>query len=70
MRRIQIHLEDEVDEALAREARRRGSSKAALIREVLRTGFPAPGEDPVDALVGAGDGQAVDDIDEASYGRR
>lgn len=70
MRRIQIHLEDEVDEELAHEARRRGLSKAALIREVLRSGFAGPGEDPVDPLVGAGDGESVTDIDEAVYGRR
>ena len=35
MRRIQIHLEEELDEALARDARARGISKAALIREYL-----------------------------------
>ena len=35
VRRIQIHLEDDLDEALARQALDRGVSKAALIREYL-----------------------------------
>ena len=35
MRRIQIHLEEEIDEALARQARQRAIPKAALIREYL-----------------------------------
>jgi ribbon-helix-helix CopG family protein len=35
VRRIQIHLEDELDEALARQALDRGIAKAALIREYL-----------------------------------
>jgi Ribbon-helix-helix protein, copG family len=35
MRRIQVHLEEELDEALARQALDRGIAKAALIREYL-----------------------------------
>ena len=68
MRRIQIHLEDETDEALAVEASRRGISKAALIRELVRQGFAGPGTDPVDAVIGMGDGNPVDDIDHVLYG--
>jgi hypothetical protein len=35
VRRIQLHLDDELDEALARQALDRGIAKAALIREYL-----------------------------------
>jgi predicted transcriptional regulator len=35
MRRIQIHLHEDLDEALAEQARDRRISKAALIREYL-----------------------------------
>ncbi|MDQ3538792.1 MAG: ribbon-helix-helix domain-containing protein [Actinomycetota bacterium] len=68
MRRIQIHLDDAVDDRLAVEARRRSLSKAALIRLLIRQGFPQGGKDPVDAVIGMGDGEAVDDIDAAVYG--
>ncbi|GIU91153.1 MAG: antitoxin VapB20 [Acidimicrobiia bacterium] len=68
MRRIQIHLEEDVDDALAAEAARRGISKAALIRELVRQAFPGPSRDPVEAVIGAGDGEPVDDIDRVLYG--
>jgi hypothetical protein len=68
MRRIQLHLEEALDDALADEANRRGVPKAALIRELLRQGFPTSCEDPVDTVIGAGDGEPVDDIDAVLYG--
>ena len=69
MRRIQIHLDDTVDDRLAVEARRRSLSKAAFIRLLIRQGFPQDPEDPVDAVIGTGDGEGVDDIDATVYGR-
>ena len=72
MRRIQICLEEELDEALQSESARSGKSRAALIRECVRERFrPARGriEDPLNALVGSVDAEPVDDIDEVIYGR-
>lgn len=68
MRRIQIHLEEETDQALAAEAARRGISKAALIREMVRQAFTRPGRDPMEGVIGAGDGEPADDIDRVLYG--
>jgi len=69
VRRIQIYLDESTDRRLAAEAARRGVSKASLIRQLVDRGFPEQRVDPIDALVGAGDGEPVDDIDEAIYGR-
>lgn len=66
---MQIHLDDTVDDRLAIEARRRSMSKAALIRLLIRQGFHQGADDPVDAVIGMGDGEAVDDIDATVYGR-
>ncbi|CAN5661458.1 hypothetical protein BH24ACT14_BH24ACT14_10850 [soil metagenome] len=44
-------------------------SKAAFIRLLIRQGFPQDPEDPVDAVIGTGDGEGVDDIDATVYGR-
>lgn len=68
MRRIQIHLDEEVDDQLAGQARERGLSKAALIRQLISVGSTQSATDPLDALVGAGDGDPVDDIDAVVYG--
>ncbi len=44
--------------------------KAALIRLLLRDGVAGPcGNDPLDAVIGRGDGHPVDDIDAAIYVR-
>ena len=70
MKRLQISIEEELDDALAVEAARRGTSKAALIREFVRErlgGGPAS-SDPMAALVGDIDAEAGD-IDEVVYGR-
>ena len=70
MRRIQIYLEEEVDDALAAEAVRRGTSKAALIRTAVAYRFgPLPGldADPISKLVGSVDIEPAD-IDEVVYG--
>ena len=73
VRRIQIHLDEELDEALARDAHERGISKAALIREYLarhvttRRGTGDAG----DRLIGAYDGARDESerIDDLLYGR-
>lgn len=71
MRRIQIYIDEEVDDALRAEAARSGRSKAALIRECVseRIARSESQEDPLTALVGSVDADPVDDIDEVIYGR-
>jgi hypothetical protein len=68
MKRLQIYIDEEQDEALAILAARTGTSKAALIREFVadRLGTTAQG-DPLDGLVGSVD---VDpgEIDDVVYG--
>jgi len=73
MRRIQIHIEDELDLAAEAEAARRGISKAALIRESLAERLSihdAASRDPWEAMVGWLDDEPIEDIDEVVYGRR
>jgi hypothetical protein len=73
MRRIQLHLDEELDEALAREASRRREPKAKLIRDYLWGHVDASGGDagdPLDELVGLSDGPPLDDgeaIDDVVY---
>jgi hypothetical protein len=66
MRRIQIYIEEQLDEQLGSEAARAGVSKAALIREAvaLRYGDSAQLADPLDGLVGSLDIEPgkVDDV--------
>lgn len=71
MRRIQIHIDEELDEAVATQAAREGVSKAALIRSFIarEVQFPTPpSEDPWDAITGWLDDDPVDDIDDVIYG--
>jgi Ribbon-helix-helix protein, copG family len=73
MRRIQIHIDEELDAAVAAEAARRGISKAALIRSCVARELGAiapPPEDPWDAMIGWLDDDRVDDIDDVLYGPR
>lgn len=67
MRRIQLYFDEETDDALAAEATRRGTSKAALVRELVRQGFQRPGRDPIEDIIGISDGDDVADIDAAVY---
>lgn len=68
MRRLQISIDEELDEALAVEAARRHISRAALIREFVRERLrPQPEADPFASLVGDIDDDAGD-IDEIVYG--
>ena len=65
MKRLQIMIEEELDEALANAARKEGVSKAALIRRyVARELKPLPPlhEDPLWELVGMDEGQPDDSI--------
>jgi hypothetical protein len=65
-------IEEDLDDALAREAAREGTSKAALIRRFVRERIkplPPLEEDPLWEMVGADPhAEPVDDIDEFLYG--
>jgi hypothetical protein len=69
VKRLQFYIEPEHDEALAMEAARTGSSKAAIIRRLVAQHAMATGEpDPVDALIGEFEGDPGD-VDDVVYGR-
>lgn len=71
MRRIQIYLEEDLDEALQVESAGSGRSKAELIRECVAARYQAlraVSEDPLDALVGRFDVDPAE-VDDVVYGR-
>lgn len=71
MRRIQIYIAEEVDDALEATAARTGRSKAALIRECVAEHYAAAvavEHDPISSLVGSVDVEPTD-VDEVVYGR-
>jgi hypothetical protein len=70
MRRIQIHIDEALDDAAEVEAARRGLSKAALIRASLArelAGEKPPDADPWHALTGWLDDGHVEDLDAVIY---
>ncbi len=70
MRRIQLYLDSETDEALSVAAARQGVSRSALVRESVRASLACCEEavsDPLDALVGSIDVGSDDDIDSVIY---
>ncbi len=71
MKRLQISIDEDLDDELAAEAARRRTSKAALIREYVRAHLrpaPASRRDPMAKLIGDIDDDAGD-IDALVYGR-
>lgn len=68
MKRLQISIDEALDEALSIEAARRKVSKAFLIREYVRERLGREGDkNPFDELVGDIDDEAGD-IDRVVYG--
>lgn len=68
MKRLQIYIDEAVDEELGRRAMRDGTSKAALIRAYVADRLQVgPKRDPLDALVGRYDAEPGP-IDELVYG--
>jgi hypothetical protein len=68
MKRLQIYIQEELDEALAAEAARTRTSKAALIRQYVGERIAGKsGRDPLDELVGIYD-EEPGDIDATVYG--
>jgi hypothetical protein len=71
VKRLQIMIEEDLDAALARQARRERVSKAALIRRYVRerlAPLPALHEDPLWDFAGGSDAEPVEDIDGFLYG--
>ena len=70
VKRLQIMIEEDLDAALARQARRERVSKAALIRRYVRerlAPLPPLHEDPLWEFAGGSDAEPVEDIDEFLY---
>jgi plasmid stability protein len=69
MKRLQIMLDEELDEALGQRAARDGVSKASIIRECVRAWLkplPPLDSDPITRMVGADDVEPAD-IDDIVY---
>ena len=69
MKRLQIYIDQQLDDELAVRARRANTSKAALIREAVRRsmGEPTPPVDPFRDWIGGSDA-APAPVDEVIYG--
>ena len=69
MKRLQIYIDEELDDELAVRARRAHTSKAALVREAVRRsiGDPLPKLDPFREWIGGSDA-APAPVDEIVYG--
>jgi hypothetical protein len=72
VKRLQIMIEEDLDAALGRQARREGASKAALIRRFVRERLrvlPPLEEDPLWDLVGMSEGSPDESsrVDEVVY---
>jgi hypothetical protein len=61
MKRLQIYIEEELDDALASRARRTHTSKAALIRDAVRRsiGEPEPTVHPFRDWIGGSDAESA-----------
>lgn len=70
MKRIQLYMDDDLDDALSAKAFRLGISRSALVRDAVRLSLRAdsgsPG-DSVDELIGWLDVEPEDDIDSVIY---
>ncbi len=71
MKRLQIYIGEDLDDALAVEAVRQKTSKAALIRRFVseRLGRGPTDADPLAEWIGGGDWEP-ESIDDVVYGKR
>ena len=67
MKRLQIYIEEDLDEALAVEAAKQQTSKAALIRRFVAERLDRKRHDPLDDLVGDLDIEPAS-VDDVVYG--
>ena len=64
-----MYIDEDLDDEAEREAARRGTTKAALIRRGLRAELGwRPRRDPIDDLVGASLADPAESIDSVVYG--
>ena len=71
MRRIQLYMEPDIDDALTAAAAKRGISRSALMRDAVRALLGTETDelaDPLDSLAGRFDVEPSDDIDAVIYG--
>ena len=71
MRCIQLHLEDDIDDALTAEAARLRTSRSELVRDAVRSSLKGRldrSPDAVDELVGSLEVEPDDDINSVIYG--
>lgn len=71
MRRIQLYLDEDMDDALTAQAAKLGTTRSALVRDAVRTSLVADLQtavDPVDDLIGWLDVEPDDDVDAVIYG--
>ena len=71
MRRIQLYLDADVDDALTTQAAKLGTTRSALVRDAVRASLGADLHavaDPADDLIGCLDIEPDDDIDAVIYG--
>jgi hypothetical protein len=69
MKRLQVMIEEDLDVALERQARKEGTSKAALIRRYVRDNlesFPPIESDPLWQMAGSDDYEP-EPVDEVVY---
>jgi metal-responsive CopG/Arc/MetJ family transcriptional regulator len=70
MRRIQLYMDEGLDDALSAAAARSGRSRSELVRAAVRTWLGERDDvDPIDELIGAVDIEPVDDLDSVIYDR-
>lgn len=70
MKRLQIMLDEDLDEALTRRAARDGVSKAAIVRRCVRAWLeplPPLDSDPITRMIGVDDVEPAE-IDDVVYG--
>lgn len=71
LRRVQLMLDDDLDERIAMRAKIDGISKSELVRRLLRAEFPVLPpieEDPIWDLVGADPDAEPANVDDVVYG--
>ena len=71
MRRIQLYIDENLDDALTAEAAKRGVSRSSLVRDAVRVSLAeviGTTSDPIDELIGWLDVDPDDDIDSVVYG--
>ncbi len=70
MKRLQIMIDEDLDDTLGRLASERGTSKAALIRHFVRAAIgalPPLEEDPLFKMAGTDSYEPTDSIDDVVY---